>query len=199
MTRLGVIVDWSAIRHRDLDDDLIDLWRAVEQVDGIAAADLAATATSFIQTHAAQALRLIDVVGEVDAVHDIDVGATIMTIAQHQPLEVWAPSLRHDPDRVQALGELDALGMCIGIITDSVWSRTWITQFLDRDAVPYSALIVANEGNWGLTHGDAWAEAAARVGPGVVIGARAQHMSAARQHGFEPVDWDWVAAQYQRT
>lgn len=197
MRSSSVFVEWSELFAKPLDDDLIDLWVAVESAHGVAAADLSATAQAFIESQPDRALRIVDVVSEVDAVHDVDVGATIMALSQSKTLDEWAPSIRHNEDRVAHLQALADAGAQIGIVTESVWSRSWITQFLDRDQVPYSAILIANEGNWRLDHPAAWEDGIARLGPGVAICQDQRKAAGALASGLVVKDWCWVAEEHQ--
>lgn len=192
MRSSSVFVEWSELFAKPLDDDLIDLWAAVESAYGVPAADVAATAQAFIRSQPDRAFRIVDVVSEVDAVHDVDVGATIMALTQNQTLDDWAPSIRHNIDRVARLRQLSTKGSRIGIVTESVWSRSWVTQFLERDWVPYSAILIANEGNWRLDHPAAWEDGIARLGPGVAICQDPRKASGALASGLVVKDWNWV-------
>lgn len=192
MRSSSVFVEWSELFAKPLDDDLIDLWAAVESAYGVPAADVAATARAFIRSQPDRAFRIVDVVSEVDAVHDVDVGATIMALTQNQTLDDWAPSIRHNIDRVARLRQLSTKGSRIGIVTESVWSRSWVTQFLERDWVPYSAILIANEGNWRLDHPAAWEDGIARLGPGVAICQDPRKASGALASGLVVKDWNWV-------
>lgn len=195
MRSSSVFVEWSELFAKPLDDDLIDLWAAVESAYGVPAADVAATAQAFIRSQPDRAFRIVDVVSEVDAVHDVDVGATIMALTQNQTLDDWAPSIRHNIDRVARLRQLSTKGSRIGIVTESVWSRSWVTQFLERDWVPYSAILIANEGNWRLDHPDAWEDGIARLGPGVAICQDPRKAAGALASGLVVKDWSWVIAE----
>lgn len=195
MRSSSVFVEWSELFAKPLDDDLIDLWAAVEAAHGVPAAEVSATAQAFIRSQPDRAFRIVDVVSEVDAVHDVDVGATIMALTQNQSLDEWAPSIRHNADRVASLRQLVAQGAQIGIVTESVWSRSWITQFLDRDQVPYSAVLIANEGNWRLDHPAAWEDGIARLGPGVAICQDQRKAAGALASGLVVKDWCWVAQE----
>lgn len=198
MRSSSVFVEWSELFVKPLDDDLIDLWAAVESAHGVPAAAVSSTAQTFIASQPDRAFRIVDVVSEVDAVHDVDVGATIMALTQNQTLDEWAPSIRHNVERVALLRDLADQGVRVGIVTESVWSRSWITQFLDRDHVPYSAVLIANEGNWRLDHPAAWEDGIARLGPGVAICQDQRKAAGALASGLVVKNWCWVPHELNR-
>ncbi|WP_336249766.1 hypothetical protein [Stomatohabitans albus] len=195
MVTPSVFIEWSELFIASLDDDLIDLWTVAAHQLQVDAQALSRTAKGFQETHHDQALRIVDVVSEVDAVHDVDVAATIMAITQTHDLDEWAPTIRHDPEKVALLQKLHAAGIHIGIISESVWSRNWVHQFLDRDHVAYDKLIIANEGNWRLHFPDAWEDAVTHLGPGEVICSDERKASGAIQINLRIRSWLWVHTQ----
>lgn len=192
MRNATIYIEWSELFANPIPDDLIDLWTAGAHGDQALAQAMSATSVSYQQAHPDLALRLLDVVGEVDAVHDVDVALTIMQLAQSKSLDEWAPTIRHHPDRIAQLNSLVERDMRIGIVSDSVWSRIWIDQFLTRDAVPYHLLVVANEGNYKLHRVDAWGEAIIRLGPGQVICGDETKAIGAHEAGLQVHQWDYI-------
>lgn len=195
MTSSTILVEWSELIEHPLEDDLIDLWIAVQNQHGVDAKALSATALAYQAAYPDRAVRIVDVVSEVDAIHDVDVGATIMALTKSKTLDEWAPSIRHNQARVSQLTALHNHGHTIGIVSESVWSRSWTQQFLDRDQVPYDGLFVANEGNWRLNYPDAWGDAITRLGHGIAICTDERKVAGAHATGLKVHPWTWIDAQ----
>jgi HAD superfamily hydrolase (TIGR01509 family) len=84
---------------------------------------------------------LAQLLAEASEAVGLDVAAAVLEEASRHHLDAWTPHIRHDPDAVGVLQELQARGMRVGLLSNTHWPREFHEHFLDRDGL--SSLIDA--------------------------------------------------------
>ncbi len=137
----AVVFDWGGTLTRwhdvDFHAESLALAAAVKQVQGH-------TAVEPVETHAAKLLAAGSVVWGRSRDHQRSATiADLFTEAglEHDPelltayYEFWEPHTDTDPDVRPMWEELKAMGLRVGVLSNTVWPREWHEGFFRRDGV----------------------------------------------------------------
>ena len=153
----GTITPWHTIDHEEL-------WQSVCAPhfpgDGSRAAAAHAAEQAAWQLQVTQ--RRTATIFEVLAQAGID--PTDALVATY--LELWAPHTYTDPAAAAVLTRLRAMNLRTGLLSNTLWPRSWHDDVLRRDGVLdlFDGAVYSSELKWAKPHREAFAAAMAAVG-----------------------------------
>lgn len=138
----GVLFDWGGTLSRWADVDLLDLWQAAARsIDADRAEELtqrllAVEAAMWRRTETTQqSTTLSDVLAEATRALGVDVAEAVLEEAATHHLDAWTPHIAHDPEAVPTLRGLRERGLRTGLLSNTMWPRTFHDRFLERDGL----------------------------------------------------------------
>ena len=144
----AVIFDWGGTLSIYADIDLADMWRMAARHLSPDHEDAMTARLVQVETDAWDRIKvdqhsftLAQLLAEASEAVGLDVAAAVLEEASRHHLDAWTPHIRHDPDAVGVLEELQARGMRVGLLSNTHWPREFHEHFLDRDGL--SSLIDA--------------------------------------------------------
>jgi putative hydrolase of the HAD superfamily len=162
----AVIFDWGGTLTPWHGIDVAELWTAVcslhfpaEDADGIAAALHAAERqlwdASSAEQRSATMHHLFQLAG---------VTATEAFLASY--IAAWEPHTFTDPDAAELLGYLRRRGIRVGVLSNTMWPRSWHEEVFRRDGVLdlIDGAVYTSEINWTKPHPQAFRAAMAAIG-----------------------------------
>ncbi len=125
-----------------MDVDIEDMWRlaarhiAPDREEEMLARLVAVEDRSWQRTRTdRRSTRLADLLAEASAEVGADVAAAVLEEAATHHLDTWTPHIRHFQDAARAIGELRAMGLKIGLLSNTHWPRDFHEHFLERDGL----------------------------------------------------------------
>jgi putative hydrolase of the HAD superfamily len=81
-------------------------------------------------------------------------------------LEAWQPHTFTDPDAAELLGFLRSSGIKVGVLSNTMWPRSWHEDVFRRDGVLdlIDGAVYSSEIDWTKPHPEAFAAAMAAIG-----------------------------------
>jgi putative hydrolase of the HAD superfamily len=144
----AVIFDWGGTLSIYADIDLADMWRMAARHLSPDHEDAMTARLVQVETDAWDRIKvdqhsftLAQLLVEASEAVGLDVAAAVLEEASRHHLDAWTPHIRHDPDAVGVLEELQSRGMKVGLLSNTHWPREFHEHFLDRDGL--SSLIDA--------------------------------------------------------
>lgn len=138
----AVIFDWGGTLATYADIEMIDMWRlaarhlAPDREEEVCARLVAVEAASWARIAVDQrATTLSSLLSAASAELGLDVAEAVLEEAATHHLDSWTPHVRHDPEAVPALRDLRALGLRIGLLSNTHWPRAFHESFLARDGL----------------------------------------------------------------
>jgi putative hydrolase of the HAD superfamily len=169
----AVIFDWGGTLSVWADIDIDDMWRlaarhlAPDREEEMISALVAVEDRSWARVETDQhSTRLADLLAEASAEVGLDVAAAIIEEAATHHLDSWTPHVRHQPDAVAALRRLRAVGLRIGLLSNTHWPRHFHESFLQRDGLVelIDARLYTSEMEYVKPHPSVFGEALHSVG-----------------------------------
>jgi putative hydrolase of the HAD superfamily len=156
----AVIFDWGGTLAHYADIELIDMWElaaahlaretgrdAAELRDKLLAAELRYWRGVNESQHTG---TLGEILHAESKALGLDVAAAVITEVAQRHLDAWTPHIRHHDDAVTALEMLRALGLKIGLLSNTHWPEAFHEQFLARDGL--ARLIDVRAYTSGMSH-----------------------------------------------
>jgi putative hydrolase of the HAD superfamily len=161
----AVIFDWGGTLTPWHTIDALDLWRAVcaphfpGDHHGRAAAALAAEAALWELARTEH--RSATIFGVLD---QAGIEATDALLASY--VRAWEPHTFTYPDCEQVLSDLRARGIRVGVLSNTMWPRSWHEDVFRRDGVLHliDGAVYTSEIDWTKPHPEAFLAAMAAIG-----------------------------------
>lgn len=138
----AVVFDWGGTLSLWADVDLEDVWvlaarhLAPEGWEELRGALIDIERRFWARVEATQeSAHLSDVLATATAELGLDVTEAVLEEAATHHLDAWTPHIRHDPDAVPVLQELRRRGLRIGLLSNTLWPRSFHERFLERDGL----------------------------------------------------------------
>lgn len=138
----AVIFDWGGTLSIWADVDMEDMWalaarHIVPDRYGELVAELVAVETAAWQRTRTdcRSFRLAELLKEASDAIGADVAEAVLEEAATHHLDTWTPHVRHQPDARPALAEIKAMGLKIGLLSNTHWPRRFHEEFLERDGL----------------------------------------------------------------
>lgn len=138
----AVLFDWGGTLSVWVDLDIEDMWRlaarhlAPDREDEMTAALVAVEARSWSRNESdLRSTRLAELLAEASAELGVDVAGAIIEEAAGHHLDSWTPHIRHHPEARSTLEAIRAMGMRIGLLSNTHWPRGFHEEFLERDGL----------------------------------------------------------------
>jgi putative hydrolase of the HAD superfamily len=169
----AVIFDWGGTLSEFVDAELVDAWRlAARHIDAeheeeITERLLRVEAEFWATTSSHQrSATLADLMARAAEELELDVAEALLEEAALRHLDAWTPHIRHHPDAPGALTALRALGLKIGLLSNTHWPRAFHEHFLERDGLVdlIDARLYTSEMPFQKPHPSAFLTAAETVG-----------------------------------
>lgn len=142
MTVEAVIFDWGGTLATYAGIEMIDMWRlaarhlAPDREDEVCARLVAVEEASWARIAVDQrSTTLSSLLGAATADLGLDVAEAVLEEAATHHLDSWTPHVHHDPEAVSTLSALRALGVRIGLLSNTHWPRAFHERFLERDGL----------------------------------------------------------------
>lgn len=138
----AVVFDWGGTLSAFADIDMLDMWRlaarhlAPDREDEVCARLAAVEAASWARISVDQRSTTLSTL--LSAASDelgLDVAEAVLEEAATHHLDSWTPHVRHDPAAPEALAALRALGLRVGLLSNTHWPRAFHERFLERDGL----------------------------------------------------------------
>jgi putative hydrolase of the HAD superfamily len=162
----AVIFDWGGTLTPWHGIDVAELWAAVcaphfpaDEAAGIAAAlhsaEDALWHASTIEHRSATMSTLFELAG-----------VTVSEAFLASYVEAWEPHTRTDPDAAELLGFLRDSGIKVGVLSNTMWPRSWHEEIFRRDGVLHliDGAAYTSEIEWTKPHPEAFRAAMAAIG-----------------------------------
>jgi putative hydrolase of the HAD superfamily len=162
----AVIFDWGGTLTPSHSIDLAELWSAIcrrhfpaAEADGIAEALYAA------EDALQQASRAENRSATMSALFEL-AGLTVTEAFLASYVDAWEPHTFTDPDVPELLGFLRRSGVKIGVLSNTMWPRSWHEEIFRRDGVLdlIDGAVYTSEINWTKPHPEAFGAAMTAVG-----------------------------------
>ncbi len=165
----AVIFDWGGTLTPWHDLDLLASWRAYAEVydppraDDLAAELLAAEGDAWRRARDDQASGTLDDLFRRVGVHP---EGPRHAAAMAAYLDFWAPHTLVDPDVPEVLAGLRAAGVGVGVLSNTLWPRSYHEEVFRRDAILdlIDGAVYTSEIAWTKPHPDAFHAAVRAVG-----------------------------------
>ncbi len=138
----AVVFDWGGTLAEFVPLEMTDVWTlaaahlAPHREAEVAALLCEVEARFWARTADACASgTLAELVAEASAGLGLDVDEAVLEEAAIRHLEAWTPHVRHFPDAADALADLRARGLRLGLLSNTHWPRAFHERFLARDGL----------------------------------------------------------------
>jgi putative hydrolase of the HAD superfamily len=138
----AVIFDWGGTLSVWAGLDIEDMWRlaarhiAPDREEELVARLVEVEERSFLRTRTdRRSTRLSDLLAEASSAIGADVAAAVLEEAAAHHLDSWTPHIRHKPDAAASITRLRAMGLRIGLLSNTHWPRHFHEHFLERDGL----------------------------------------------------------------
>lgn len=138
----AVVFDWGGTLSQWAGVDLADMWRvaahhlAPDREDELCARLVAVEQASWDRIAVDQAsTTLASLLAEASSAVGLDVAEAVLEEAALHHLDSWTPHVVHDPDAVPTLQALRAMGLKLGLLSNTHWPRRFHEYFLARDGL----------------------------------------------------------------
>jgi putative hydrolase of the HAD superfamily len=138
----AIVFDWGGTLSLWADVDLADVWIvAARHLDPNRSDELLRELLAFERRFwegveaTQESAHLGQILGAATAELGLDVTEAVLEEAATHHLDAWTPHIRHDPDAAPVLTELRARGLRIGLLSNTLWPRSWHERFLERDGL----------------------------------------------------------------
>ena len=138
----AVVFDWGGTLSTFADVDMLDMWRlaarhlAPDREEEVCARLGAVEAASWARIPVDQrSTTLSALLAAASEELGLDVAEAVLEEAATHHLDSWTPHVRHDPAAVEALSTLRAMGLRVGLLSNTHWPRAFHERFLERDGL----------------------------------------------------------------
>jgi putative hydrolase of the HAD superfamily len=138
----AVVFDWGGTLSVWADVDLADMWvLAARHLDPQRADELTERLVEVERTFWArvettqESARLAQILATASYELGLDVTEAVLEEAATHHLDAWTPHIAHDPDAVPVLRALRARNKRIGMLSNTLWPRSFHERFLERDGL----------------------------------------------------------------
>ena len=194
----AVIFDWGGTLSEFADIELYDMWKLaaahLSRATGRPEAELTAQllAAELRYWDGVKATQrtgtLHDILAAESQALGLDVTAAVVSEAAQRHLDAWTPHIRHHADARAALGALRAMGLKLGLLSNTHWPAAYHEHFLERDGL--LELLDVRAYTSSMSHSKPHAEAFRQV-----LGQLGVAPEQAVMVGDRPIDDVWGAQQ----
>lgn len=136
----AVVFDWGGTLSIWAELDLADVWlaaaRRIGGGDELVRRLLDVESRFWRQVeetqHSAQLAQVLDLATRELG---LDVADAVLEEAATRHLDAWTPHIRHDPDARAVLEQLKERGLAVGLLSNTLWPRSFHERFLERDGL----------------------------------------------------------------
>jgi putative hydrolase of the HAD superfamily len=79
--------------------------------------------------------RLNEVIATVVSELELEVAESVLEEAARHHLDAWSPLIEHEPDAIPVLERLRAKGYKLGLLSNTMWPRSFHDELLERDGL----------------------------------------------------------------
>jgi putative hydrolase of the HAD superfamily len=194
----AVIFDWGGTLYEFADIELYDMWKLaaahLARASGRNEAELTEKllAAELRYWEGVKTSQRTGTLGEILAAESralgLDVTSAVLEETAQKHLDAWTPHIRHHADAVPALHALRAMGLKLGLLSNTHWPASFHEHFLERDGL--LELLDARAYTSELTHSKPH-----RVAFEHVLGKLGIAPEHALMVGDRPIDDVWGAQQ----
>jgi putative hydrolase of the HAD superfamily len=141
----AVIFDWGGTLSEFADIELYDMWKLaavhLAHASGRSEAELTEKllAAELRYWDGVKTSQRTGTLGEILAAESralgLDVTLAVVEEAAQRHLDAWTPHIRHHADAVPTLKALRAMGMKLGLLSNTHWPASFHERFLERDGL----------------------------------------------------------------
>jgi putative hydrolase of the HAD superfamily len=138
----AIIFDWGGTLSVWADVDLEDMWRlaarhiSAGQEEELIQELIAVEARTWARVSTdRRSARLAELLEAASQSLGVDVAAAVLEEAAAHHLDSWTPHIRHHDSAVSVLRGLRAMGLRIGLLSNTHWPRGFHEEFLERDGL----------------------------------------------------------------
>jgi putative hydrolase of the HAD superfamily len=110
--------------------------------------------------------RLHEVIETVVAELELEVAESVLEEAAQHHLNAWSPLIEHEPDAIPVLESLRAKGYKLGLLSNTMWPRSFHDDLLTRDGLIdlFDARLYSSELEYTKPHADVFRAVMEAVG-----------------------------------
>jgi HAD superfamily hydrolase (TIGR01509 family) len=141
----AVVFDWGGTLSLYAEIELADMWQlAAERLSQETGRDVDELRTKLLAAelrywdgvnHSQRTGTLAEILSAESLALGLDVTTALIEELAQRHLDAWTPHIRHHADAVPALHALRALGIKIGLLSNTHWPATFHEHFLQRDGL----------------------------------------------------------------